>query len=269
MFTDATRQAQVAARQQMSLEQRMIQMGGEPSEMLKASMNQRSNNNNSMLQAQIASPPRPAPAPQGIVAHEWGQFVQNVEQHDERLGLERRSPEKQQAPGTIIKEVYQSTALVKGRRVGDGGRAVQQVQLAAASQGSSASTSVQVQQAGTNASVTKASVTNVQSKLAGLMMSVESSPPREHDSVSVQQTSVYQTASDETSLLDGPCLVDTGVPDLGSPNHQTTQITFIQPLIPSSGTSEAIATEPAHSDTGTTKSAQPQEQAEDDWLIEL
>ncbi|KAL2024261.1 hypothetical protein VTK56DRAFT_9417 [Thermocarpiscus australiensis] len=65
------------------------------------------------------------------MAATWGQFVNNIEQHDERLNQERLSSAGQQISGTMIRDIYRPTAQVNGQRVGDGRRIVRQLQHAA------------------------------------------------------------------------------------------------------------------------------------------
>lgn len=128
----------------------MLQMGAEPTEMLTASLNQR---NGSRQQAwpPFSQPTLPAdqgygPASRGrrngktvpkkststdideMVA-KWGQFAENIAQHDEQLRQKLLSTGRRRYSGTVIRDVYQPTTLATGQRVGSGSKVVQQVQI--------------------------------------------------------------------------------------------------------------------------------------------
>jgi helicase required for RNAi-mediated heterochromatin assembly 1 len=229
-------------------------MGGERSEMLKTSLNHRNASR------------QPAQTPQASTAATvWGRFVKNIDADDQRLNLEQVSATGQQATETLVREVYQPTTLVEGRRVDEGGRAVQQLHLHN-NQGSCASALPRPE-------IASASVPSVQRRLENLMLAVESSSPPTQGNSAVQPTNVQQTRS--ASLLSGPTLVDTGAPvntngNLSTPGHRTMPPITTQPLVPSARTSVVnTTTQPPHPDTTSTEPAPSQGQTDDDWLIEL
>jgi hypothetical protein len=132
----------------MSLEQNLLRMGAEPTEMLMASLKQR-NARQLSRPAQVLPPSLPKqPQTQGArgrkgkksarkittaeaaqTAAQWGQFTENISHHDEQLHLEALSTAGQPASAMVIQDVYQPTALVNGQRAGSGAKMVQQLQL--------------------------------------------------------------------------------------------------------------------------------------------
>ncbi|KAK3898073.1 P-loop containing nucleoside triphosphate hydrolase protein [Staphylotrichum tortipilum] len=152
VFGEITSQGQASKGQHMSLEEQMLQMGAEPTEMLKASMKHR---NAARQQARAEPSPQakqqgqastsqrgrkgkagqgqplrqPLSAPSAQMAAQWGQFVHNVGEHDKQLQLLLQPSTN---PDLFIKEVYQPTSLVNGYRTGGQGKVVQQVSLLSA-----------------------------------------------------------------------------------------------------------------------------------------
>jgi helicase required for RNAi-mediated heterochromatin assembly 1 len=132
----------------MSLEQNLLRMGAEPTEMLMASLKQR-NARQLSRPAQVLPPSLPKqPQTQGARgrkgkksarkittaeaaqrAAQWGQFTENIGRHDEQLHLEALSTAGQPASAMVIQDVYQPTALVNRQRAGGGAKMVQQLQL--------------------------------------------------------------------------------------------------------------------------------------------
>ncbi len=132
----------------------ILQMGAEPTEMLKASLR---NRNAARQQAQPGprpqakhqkntpasqrgrkgkvsqgQPPRqPLSAESAMVAATWGKYVENVGELDKQLLLQpiQNGTSLHPHPGLFIKEVYQPTSLVDGKRMGDHGKVIQQVPI--------------------------------------------------------------------------------------------------------------------------------------------
>ena len=124
-------------------------MGGEPSEMLMASLKQRNaarqqarpepakatsgSQRGRKGKAGQGQPPRqPLNAQSAQVAAQWGRFVENIGEHDKQLQLQpvqKGTTPQTQHGGVVIKEVYQPTSLVDGKRAGGHGKVVQQVPL--------------------------------------------------------------------------------------------------------------------------------------------
>ncbi|GAB1311509.1 hypothetical protein MFIFM68171_01719 [Madurella fahalii] len=160
-FEEMTRVAQAAARKRVPLEQRLIQMGGQQSEMLLASLNHR---NASFQQPRAVNTPltpqyaggaiQPTilnesshskratnPQPGRIVnrdqmnqtAAQWREYVRNVDQADRRLDLEREriSGAARESQAMAIRDVHRRTTLVDGRRVEDRSKTVQHIHAAA------------------------------------------------------------------------------------------------------------------------------------------
>lgn len=130
----------------MSLKEKMLLMGAEETRMMKASL---SNPGVPRKQAQ-ATPTVPTPGRGGFsrggrngrrtqpaqgpieaaqTAAQWGQFVNNIEQHDEELLQEHLTTEEQRVKESVIQEVYQPTSLANGQRTGGGSKITQQVKL--------------------------------------------------------------------------------------------------------------------------------------------
>ncbi|KAK4151113.1 hypothetical protein C8A00DRAFT_45623 [Chaetomidium leptoderma] len=121
-FEEVARQTQ-AAGQHMSLEQKIMQMGAEPTEMLMASLNNRNPSRQQGRQPVLPVPqaqhPQRQPAGPRVTqtAAQWGQFVENIDQHDEQLRQEHLATVGQPVSEAVIREVYQPTTLADGRRV--------------------------------------------------------------------------------------------------------------------------------------------------------
>jgi hypothetical protein len=160
VFEEITRNFQAAARQQTSLEEKLLQMGAEPTEMLLASLASR---NASRQKPDILTPGVNAatrPAGQGSngsfrggqrsnkgsrggnnrgkqytyaqVAHtsaQWKHLVDNIEEHDEQLRRERLATIGKEVSETVIRDVYRPTTLSDGRRVESDNILVQQIQV--------------------------------------------------------------------------------------------------------------------------------------------
>lgn len=130
----------------MSLMEKMVFMGAEETRMLKASL---SHPGVPRLQAQPA-PTLPAPGQVGFsrggrnrrqaqpardpiqaaqTAAQWGQFVDNIKQHDEELLQEHRDTKEQQVTESVIWEAYHPTSLANGQRTGGGSKTTQKVKL--------------------------------------------------------------------------------------------------------------------------------------------
>jgi helicase required for RNAi-mediated heterochromatin assembly 1 len=139
------KQAQ-ATKQPMSLKEKMLFMGAEETRMLKASLS------NPGVPRQQAQPTPTVPTPgqagfsrggrngrrtkpaQGPIqaaetAAQWGQFVNNIEQHDEELLQKHLAPGEEQVTESVIQEVYQPTSLANGQRTGGGSKIIQQIKL--------------------------------------------------------------------------------------------------------------------------------------------
>ncbi len=151
---------QAAANQHASLEQKMLQMGAEPTEMLLAPLNRQN------ASRQRAGPPPAAPpsGPRGRgsgnrggrrgashpirqprqpprqpaqpitgqlaqTAATWSRFVDNIEKEDEKLeNLARTAAANHTASGTV-RDVYKPTTLVDGQRTSGGDKVVKHVPL--------------------------------------------------------------------------------------------------------------------------------------------
>ncbi|KAK4170547.1 P-loop containing nucleoside triphosphate hydrolase protein [Cladorrhinum sp. PSN259] len=139
-FTAQKQARELSAQKRVPLEERMIQMGAVPSQMLQQSMamnqstsrqpNIRSGRHYTtrrMNQTQFSRHPMSI---QTRASSGWTQFPDNAEQHDEEMRQERaaRAAAAPQASSTKIREVYQPTSLVNGQRVDNGQRITQQVQ---------------------------------------------------------------------------------------------------------------------------------------------
>ena len=74
--------------------------------------------------------PAQGPIQVAQTAAQWGQYVNNIKQHDEELLQEQLATKKQPVTESVIKEVYQPTALENGQRTGGGSKTTQQVKLA-------------------------------------------------------------------------------------------------------------------------------------------
>ncbi|EAQ89464.1 hypothetical protein CHGG_06083 [Chaetomium globosum CBS 148.51] len=114
----------------MTLADKLVLMGAEKTEMLKASLSKpaptprvpgkvgASKDGRNHKQTQAA---QDVPRPAETVA-EWEAFVQNIEKHDQVLLQEYPATEKQQVTGSVIHEVYQPTSLAKAQRIEGGSK---------------------------------------------------------------------------------------------------------------------------------------------------
>lgn len=224
----------------MSLEERMIQMGGDSSE---------SN----------ASRQQTGRSQVGTAATVWEQFVKNIDAYDKQVNTERQSTVEQHSSETFVREVYQPTTVVEGRRVDGSGRAVQRRHLLERGRR------------------TSASATNLHTRLENLMLAVESPSHPAQSNTSVQSPRVQQTRTENASLLDSQILVDT---DALAITHEVNSTlgypvmphTPIQPLISSVGSpaiNTVTSTSPANANAASAEPVPSHEETEEDWLIQF
>lgn len=225
----------------MTLEEKLMQMGAEPTETLLASTRQHEQARQQTRKGLRTGPPA-ANGAGGQTAALRNQFVAAVGRGDEELQVERVGSEGQRPSKTTIKDVYQPTGLANGHRVGGGERDVRQLQLG-------------------NNPTPSTSLPDLQFGLANLTFAQATAlqPP--------MQPSRVQGTSSNVSALDR-FLLDTMAGSGGNSNPQkangsSTPVTNTTPAVNGATATVQQSAAPA-------QDAEPKKkEAETEWLIEL
>ena len=224
----------------MTLEDKLIQMGAEPSATLLASTRQHEQARQQTRKGPRTGPPA-ANGAGGQTAALRNQFVAAVGRRDKELQVERVGSDGQRPSKTTITDVYQPTGLANGHRVGGGERNVRQLQLG-------------------NDPTPSASLPDLQSGLANLTFAQATAlqPPL--------QPSNVQAPSANISALDR-FLLDTMAGSGGNsnpqmPNGSSTPVTNTTPAVNGATATVQQAAAPA-------QDVEPKKEAETEWLIEL
>ena len=227
-----TRQAHTDTVAKQGIEQKLIQMGAEQTEMLLASQNHRNASRQPATPLPTAQPRPPTAAQVADTAAQWGRYVENIQQHDEKLRLEHQASldtAGSRTSQTVIRDVYRPTSIVNGQRAGGGGKVVLTYSQAAA-----ASTNEQ-----------PALTSNGSSHTFSVQQPVQETP--------VQQP-LSHFGDDVYDLLSDISLIDSTHADT---NGSIGLLAGHAPELPTPST------------TPSTQSAVPTVKSDDEWLIEF
>ncbi|KAK3694195.1 P-loop containing nucleoside triphosphate hydrolase protein [Podospora appendiculata] len=121
---DASQHTQLMAEDQMPLAQRLLAASSNPSALLQAEVNRQNQ------KAHASQPPTSAKNTQNTTAR-WQEYTTIIQQHERNSPHQSRREATRAQVAPEVKDIYQPTTTVGGRRAEDGARSVHRIQLGA------------------------------------------------------------------------------------------------------------------------------------------